>query len=296
MSLNPETLARTLNLQRPLVWLDLESTGWVDGGVPDARNDRIVQVGVIKIYPDGKVTQFASLVNPLIPITKSTTDKHGITDDQVKDVQPWKGIGRLVAAGMDDSDLAGFNARRYDFPLLVCECQRNGINYTGDDVKIIDPYLIWTKQEPRDQAAAMKRFLGIDNFQGHRADEDVAGACLLMLQQLVEWPDLPRTVPGLADFCSPPNPAFIDPHGKIQWRAGVPTMCFGKYQDWDMRKVPLEYFSDFILNPKKDFSPQMKRLARDATDGVYPSLDALPFPAPADAAADDDALPFEVGY
>lgn len=286
--MTPEDLARALGLTRPLVFLDIETTTPVDGADPDAKQDRAVELAVMKIYPDGKVTAFATLVNPGMPIAKSCTygdggrfKGHGITDDDVKDAPPFKQIGRIVAAGLNDSDLAGYNVRRYDFKLFICECQRNAINYTGDGVKIVDQFLLWASMEPRGLEQFIERVTG-EKHDGHRAALDVAGAVTAMLKMFDTWPELPRTVDALSDICWTQNPVNIHPAGKIQWRGSVPTMCFGKYDTWDMRRVPSDYW-DFIV--RKDFDPQMKRLAREAMAGVYPVRDLLPFDAPAAAEA-----------
>ncbi len=280
--MTPEDLAQALGLTRPLVFLDIESTTPVDGADPDAKQDRAIELAVMKIYPDGKVTQFATLVNPGIPIARSSTygdggkfKGHGITDADVAEAPPFSKIGRIVAAGLNDSDLAGYNARRYDFRLFVSECQRNAIDYTGDGVKIVDLYLLWARMEPRDLVAFIKRVTGQDH-DGHRAALDVAGAVAAMLGAFATWPELPRTVDELSDLCWQPNPLNIHPDGKVQWRGDVPTVCFGKYDGWDMRKVPGDYW-DYIV--RENFDPQMKKLAREAGRGVYPARDLLPLEA-----------------
>lgn len=268
----PEALAAALQLDRPLVFLDVESSTPADGCDPDPKLDRIVQMAVLKIYPDAKVTQFATLVNPGIPISHSTTEIHGITDDMVKNAPAFKQIGRIVAAGLSDSDLAGYNLRRYDFRLFINECERNGIAYTGEGVRIVDPFLLWARMEPRDLTAWVKRFLGVDHI-GHEAELDVAAVVAGLPFMLDAFPELPRTVADLSAICHPHNPVNIDPDGKFQWRGDVPTVCFGdRYLDWDMRKVPSDFW-DWLLRKGKGFSPQVKKLANDALKGVYPTFD-----------------------
>lgn len=297
--MNPEALAQLLRLERPLVFLDLESTTPFEGAQPDPKRDRAIELAVLKVYPDGKVTQFSTYINPGIQITKSSREGeggaykgHGITDVMVADAPRFTDkFGRGVVVAMDDCDLAGYNARRYDFKLFVAECQRAGLHYDGEGVKVIDLYLLWTRMEPRDLAAFLKRFLAIEGYQGHNAPDDVA-ACVVGLPAILDaFPTLPRTVTELADLCWTQNPMYIDPDGKLQWRNGVATVCFGKHDTQDMQKVPVDYWH-FLLRKPEGSTPQFIRLIEDAIRGIYPTADGtLPFDDPqADAAADQPDL------
>lgn len=262
-------LAARLKLGRPLVWLDLESTVVENGADPDPKSDRIVHLAVVKIYPDGKVTRFSSLVNPGIPIAASSTEVHGITDSDVATAPPFRVIGRPVAVGLDDSDLAGYNARRYDQRLMIAECERHGIAIWERTPKVVDPFLLWAKMEPRDLDAFYERTMGRKRGGTHRADVDVEDALDAFMAALDLWPDLPVGVDALADLCWAPNPLHIDPDGKIQWRGDVPTMCFSaKYLGWDMRQVPKDFWKWVI--EKSDCGRAVKQLAGDALRGVFP--------------------------
>jgi DNA polymerase-3 subunit epsilon len=261
-----------LRLKRPLVFLDLESTVVEDGADPDPRSDRIVSLAVQKLYPDGKVTKFGALVNPGIPIAPASTEIHGITDDDVRDAPPFHVIGRPVAVGVDDSDLAGYYVKSYDSRLFKSECERHGITVWQQPPKIVDLYLLWAKMEPRDLAAFYRRVLGHDRpTTGHQAQADVADTVEAFLGAFETWPDLPDDVDGLADLCWRPNPVNIDPDGRIQWRGEVPTMCFSaKYRGWDMRRVPKDFWHWMLTKGAEGTSPAIKQLAADAERGVYP--------------------------
>lgn len=266
--MNPGELAAALQLTRPLVFLDVETTTPPGALEPDAKVDRVVELGVLKVYPDGKVTQFATLVNPGIPISPDTTAVHGKTDQDVATAPTFAAIARGVYAGLDGCDLVGFNARRYDVPVIRREFLRCGIIYDPDQVHVVDPYLLWAKMRPRDLAAWVKQFLGLEH-DGHQAGEDVAAVVLGLLPFLDAFSgELPRTVPELGALCARPrNPNWIDPDGKVQWRGDVPTVCFGKYEDQPMASVPTDYW-DYIV--RKDFSPEVQALAREAQRGRYP--------------------------
>lgn len=287
----PEDLANLLNLERPLVFIDVETTTLEENARPDPDQDRIVSLAVMKVYPDAKVTQYQTLINPCVPIARSSTygdgarfKGHGITDDMVKDAPKFTDrLGRGIVAGLDDSDLAGFNARRYDFRVITAHCQRAGFEYDGQGVQILDLYLLWASVEPRDLAAFVRRFLGVDGFDGHQADIDVAAVVAGLPALLAAFPQLPRKVSALAEICYKPDPTWIHPRGKIRWKGDTPTMCFGKHDTQDMRRVPASYW-DYILRSNPD--PPMKRLAEDALAGVYPTKDGvLPLTGPANAVA-----------
>jgi DNA polymerase III subunit epsilon len=267
---------QALNLERPLVFLDLETTTPAEGVDPDARADRIVSIAVLKVYPDGLVTTFGTLVNPGQPITKATTDVHGITDDMVADAPTFQVIARAVWAGMSDSDVAGYNARRYDVPLLAAEFTRAGLVWDLAAVVVVDPYLLWAKMEPRDLTAYVRRFQGVAHEGAHDAQADVAAVVQGLMAMLDVFQALPRTVPGLAALCAKKaNPNWLDPDGKIQWVDGVATVCFGKrYSGKPVAKVPTDFW-EWIL--REDFTPEVKKIARNAIDGLYPTR-ALPLP------------------
>lgn len=272
-----DDLASRLQLTRPLVFLDLETTGLEEGAQPDPEDDRIVQVGVRKVYPDNHVTHFTALVNPGVPITRSTRDKHGITDAMVADRPGWKDVGRGVAAGLSDSDLIGYNVQRYDVKVLTAECGRHGIRFDPKAAKVIDLYLLWAAKEPRDLAAALKRFTGINDYAGHEATSDVAAALVLFEGILEAFPDLPSTVQELAGLTAREKPAtWIDARGKLRWRNGVPTVCFGKHNGQPMQQVPSGYW-EYIL--RSDGDKEIKDMAEAALRGIYPQVNQLPFGA-----------------
>ena len=263
-------LAGLLHLTRPLVFLDLESTT-EEGAEPDAKEDRIVQLGVRKFYEDGKATEFTTLINPGQPIAPSATAIHGITDSMVADAPMFRDIGRVVAISMGDCDVAGYNARRYDVPLFTAECRRHGIDYDPAGVRVIDLYLLWAKVEPRNLAAWFKRMTGRELQGEHAADVDVGAAVEGLPAMLQLFPDLPRTVDELAALTARKRaPSWIDQDGRFRWRGDEPTVCFGKHDGLPMRRVPKDYWN-YILRPDKDFSDDVKKLADDAKRGVYPT-------------------------
>jgi DNA polymerase-3 subunit epsilon len=194
--MTPEALASLLALTRPLIFLDLETTTPPGAAEPDAKVDRIVELGVMKVYPDGRVTQFASYYDPGQPMNPEATKVNGITDDMLAGARPFSAMARAILAGITDSDFAGFNCSRYDRRVLQAEFERCGLPWDPNTAHWVDAYLLWAMLEPRDLKAWVKRVLGVEH-EGHRAGADVAAVVAGLPAMLDLWPDLPRTVPEL---------------------------------------------------------------------------------------------------
>ena len=139
-----------LKLKRPIVFFDLETTGL------QIANDRIVEIAILKIFPNGKKIQKTWLVNPTIPIPSETTAIHGITDKKIADKPTFKEISNELSELMCNSDLAGYNSNKFDIPLLAEEFLRVGIDFNMINRKAIDIQNIFHKLEQRTLVAAYK--------------------------------------------------------------------------------------------------------------------------------------------
>src|SRR2546423_124153 len=122
----------SIQITRPLAIVDLETTGM------DFAKDRIVEIAIVKLMPNGSVKEMCDRINPGIPIPKSSSEIHGITNEDVKDCPPFKDVAMLYQNFMDDCDLCGFNSNRFDFPFLIEEFLRNGIAFTTTGRHFID--------------------------------------------------------------------------------------------------------------------------------------------------------------
>jgi DNA polymerase III subunit epsilon len=140
---------RHLTLERPLAVLDLETTG------VDVRNDRIVEVAVLKFLPDADPVRYRRLVNPGIPIPDAAAAIHGITDEVVAEKRRFEAIAPRLARLLADADLAGFNVRRFDLPMLAAEFRRVGVDFPIAGRAVLDVQQIYHKFEPRDLASAV---------------------------------------------------------------------------------------------------------------------------------------------
>src|SRR5690242_17510948 len=139
-----------LQLTRPLVFIDLETTG------TNIATDRIIEIAIIKILPDKSRQVKHKLINPQIPIPKSSTDIHGITDEKVKDAPVFKEVANELKQFIDNADLSGYNSNRFDIPLLMEEFLRVGINIDMMNRKMVDVQQIFHLMEKRTLAAAYK--------------------------------------------------------------------------------------------------------------------------------------------
>ena len=185
-----------LNLTKPLVVFDLETTGL------DLVKARIIQISYIKVYPDGKEERENKLINPEEPIPPFITQLTGVTDDDVKDKPTFKEIAPKLAETFTGCDFAGFNSNGYDIPLLAEEFLRAGVDFDFSKCRMIDAMNIFRKMERRNLASAYKFYCGRkmeDDFEAHRADQDTEATYRVLMGELDKYapgadPDEPEKV------------------------------------------------------------------------------------------------------
>lgn len=170
-----------LNLTKPLVIFDLETTGL------DLVKDRIIQISYIKVHPNGKEERGNELINPEKPIPEEVVALTGISNDDVKDKPTFKQIAQSLADMFIGSDFAGFNSNHFDIPLLAEEFLRAGIDFDFTKCRLIDAQTIFHKMERRNLAAAYKFYCGRkmeDDFEAHRADQDTEATYRVLMGEL----------------------------------------------------------------------------------------------------------------
>ncbi len=182
-------------LGRPLIFFDLETTGL------SPVRDRIVELALIHISPNGDVMERVRRFNPGLPIPKEASAVHGITDADVADEAPFTHRARALANLLDPCDLAGFNIRRFDLPMLLAEFHRAGIRFEVGDRKLIDVQQIFHREEPRDLSAATRFYLGREHEDAHSALGDIRTSAAVLGAQMERYPHLPKTLSGLHDYC-----------------------------------------------------------------------------------------------
>ena len=170
-----------LNLTKPLVVFDLETTGL------DIVKDRIIQISYIKVYPDGKEERGNYLINPECPILPIITQLTGISDDDVKEKPTFKQLAKQLSEKFSGCDFAGFNSNHFDIPLLAEEFLRAGVDFDFAKCRKIDAQTIFRKMERRNLASAYKFYCGRkmeEDFTAHRADEDTEATYRVLMAEL----------------------------------------------------------------------------------------------------------------
>lgn len=176
-----------LNLRNPLCFFDLETTGI------NITNDRIIEIAVIKLMPNGEVLKKTHLVNPGIPIPPESTAIHGITNEDVKGKPTFKDVAKDYAKFMEGADLSGFNILKFDVPMLVEEFLRAGVDFDYSRKKIIDAQKIFHLMEKRTLSAAYKFYVNKDLDDSHSAEADTQATMDVLLAQVERYEGQPVT-------------------------------------------------------------------------------------------------------
>lgn len=220
-----------LNLKKPLVIFDLETTGL------DLVKDRIIQLSYIKVYPDGHEERVNELVNPEKIIPAEVQALTGITNEMVKDKPTFKQIAARLDKEFTGCDFAGFNSNHFDIPLLGEEFLRAGVQFDLTKRSMIDVFTIFTRKEQRTLSAAYSFYCGKELTDAHSADADTMATYEVLMAQAERYPDLPKDVEGLAQY-SAPSQHYADLAGKLSYNdKGEVVFAFGKYKDVPVSEV-----------------------------------------------------------
>lgn len=256
-------------LSRPLTAFDLETT------TANPATARIVQIAIIQIHPDGRRVEYQSLVNPEVPIPADATAIHGITDADVKDARPWAQLAPRLIHAFTNCDYLGYNIARFDLEVLRAEFRRVGVDTTVPDgqapPRIVDPYVVWVKQEPRTLSDAVKKFLGRELAGAHDATADVKATVEIAEHLFTYWPDLPTDLDALHALQFPPVPGQIDRNGKFVWQDGEAVVNFGKHKGTPLRNIDKGFLRWMT---QQDFPDDARAIAYDALGGRYPTQEA----------------------
>ena len=241
-----------LNLKNPLIFFDLETTG------VNVVTDRIVEISMIKINPNGSEEQVTYRINPEMPIPKEASEIHGIYDDDVKDKPTFKQIAKQIAKFFEGCDVAGYNSNRFDVPLLAEEFLRADVDFDMRNRKFIDVQTIFHKMEQRTLVAAYKFYCNKDLTDAHSASADTIATYEVLKAQLDKYTNLENDVDFLNKFSSQNKNA--DFAGRIIYNdKGEEVFNFGKYKGQKVEDIferDKGYYSwilksDFPLYTKK---------------------------------------------
>jgi DNA polymerase-3 subunit epsilon len=253
-----------LDLQRPLVFFDLETTGL------DMQIDRIVQFAFLRINADRSQDEWKEMINPGIPIPPEASRVHHITDEMVADKPYFKDFAPLIRDFLIESDLCGFNIIRFDVPFLQAEMERSGLPLDLKGKRIVDAQVIYHKNEPRDLTAAYRFYCGGDHIDAHDAMGDVRVTLQILDAQLKKY-KIPKTLGGLHTYCSPrSDDRFVTIDRKFAWKNKNAVLTFGKHKGKSLQHL-VEHERDYLLWMQNgDFTDETKNIIADALSGIFP--------------------------
>lgn len=241
-----------LALQRPICFFDLETTG------VHVAKDRIVEIAILKVFPNGNKESKTWLVNPEMKIPKEVIAVHGITDEKVANEPTFKPLAPEIYALIKDSDLGGFNSDRFDIPLLAEEMLRAGIDFDMKNRRSVDVQTIFHKMEKRTLSAAYKFYCDKELVDAHAAAADTLATYEVLLAQIEKYPELENNVSALSEFST--RKKSLDFAGFIiEDKNGEAIFSFGKHKFKKVAQVLEDepgYYSwimqaDFPLYTKK---------------------------------------------
>ena len=257
-----------LNLTRPIVFFDLETTGI------NIATDKIVEISILKVFPNGNKESKTWLVNPEIEIPQESINVHGITNEKVVTEPTFKELASEVNKMIAGADLAGFNSNRFDIPLLAEELMRVGIDFDMKNRKAIDVQVIFHKKEQRTLGAGYQFYCGKELEGAHGAEADTNATYEILLAQLDKYDDIENSVEALSNFST---------HGIRADFAGFILMndehqevfSFGKYKGRIVEEVLKENpgYNNWIQN--SDFPLYTKKVLREIKERMSVSKNKM---------------------
>ncbi|MEO6837676.1 MAG: 3'-5' exonuclease [Ginsengibacter sp.] len=249
----------SLQLARPIVFIDLETTGI------NITSDRIVEIAIIKILPDKTKLVKHKLINPQMPIPKSSIDIHGITDDKVKDAPSFKEVANELKQFIDNADLSGYNSNRFDIPLLMEEFLRAGIEIDMSNRRMLDVQTIFHMMEKRTLEAAYKFYCEKDLVDAHSAEADASATWEVLEAQLEKYDTLGNTLDTVLKFTG--EEKYVDFARRFIMENDVEVFNFGKHKGRpvvDVLKAEPQYYDwmmrgEFPLHTKKKLTEIFNR-------------------------------------
>ena len=250
-----------LNLNKPIIFFDLETTG------TNITRDRIVEVSILKIMPDGKEISRTRRINPEMPIPPEATAVHHITDADVAGEPTFRQIAKDLASIFAGSDNAGFNSNRFDIPMLDEEFQRAGIKFDFTKPRFIDVQTIFHKKEQRTLVAAYRFYCGKELTEAHSADADTRATYEVLKAQLDHYDDLPNDIAYLSEYSA--QNRNVDFMGRLVYDdCHREVVNFGKYKGRlaeEVLRTDPSYYNwimqgDFSQNTKDAFTAVRLRM------------------------------------
>lgn len=218
-----------LTLQKPIAFIDLETTGINIG------TDRIIEIAIIKIFPDKTRESKTLRLHPQMNIPPASTAVHGITDEDVKEAPSFREVAPQLAAFIGDADLSGYNSNRFDIPLLIEEFLRAGIELDMTDRKMVDVQTIFHMMEKRTLGAAYKFYCEKELTDAHSAEADAAATYEILEAQLERYAHIGNDVESILKFTG--EEKLVDFARRFSFENGVEVFNFGKYKGQSVADV-----------------------------------------------------------
>jgi DNA polymerase-3 subunit epsilon len=257
-------MPRTLQLTRPLISFDLETTGL------NVAEDRIIEMSCVKLLPGGGRDTKTLRLNPTRPISAEATAVHGISDADLAACPTFADVAHDIAQFMEGADLTGFNIERFDIPMLTQEFARVGYTFPSGPTQVVDSWRIFCHFEPRDLSTAYRQYCGGKLDNAHSAEADAQAAADILVAQLNRYPELPEEPEGLHAFCHPVRPDWVDADGKITWLGEDAALGFGKHRGRTLKEMA-EQEPDYLRwISKGNFSVEVQGICRQALMGNLP--------------------------
>ncbi|HRK26014.1 MAG TPA: 3'-5' exonuclease [Chitinophagales bacterium] len=250
-----------LILSKPLAFFDIETTG------VNLATDRIVEISILKILPDGSKIEKTYRVNPTIPIPAQASEIHHIYDEDVKNEPTFAQVAHEIFNLLHDADIAGYNSNQFDVPILMEEFLRVNIDFRNPNRKFVDVFRIFQKMERRDLAAAYKFYCNKELENAHSAQADVRATYEILIGQLQLYKDsLHPNIDHLHEFSS--DQSFVDSGRRLINDNGTIKFNFGKHKGKsveDVFKDEPQYY-DWIM--KSDFLQDTKQKVKEIKDAL----------------------------
>src|SRR4051794_25734747 len=248
-----------LQLQRPIAFIDLETTGI------NISTDKIIEIAIVKITPDGNKFTKRKLINPQMRIPESSIAVHGITDEMVKDAPTFKQVGNEIKQFLDNCDIGGYNSNRFDVPMLIEEFMRAGLDFSSDGRKMVDVQKVFHMMEQRTLSAAYKFYCDKCLDEAHSAEADAHATWEILLAQVERYPHIGTTIEQIVKFTG--EDEIVDFARRMVRIDGVEIFNFGKHKGKpvsEVLKVEPQYYDwimkgDFAMNTKQKLTEILNR-------------------------------------
>jgi DNA polymerase-3 subunit epsilon len=264
------TIDFPVNLQKPVIFFDVETTGL------DPKYDRLIELGAVKIFPDGARETFHQRFNPQMRIPAEVSALTGISNEDVATAPTFAQLAPVVSSFFDGADIAGYNVARFDAKVMTEEYKRVGMDFRLAERALLDVQTIFHLKEKRDLSAAYKYYCDKNLEGAHSATADSNATLDIFLAQMKRYEDLPKDMSGLHKFCRANKERFVDSEGKFSWRDGEAIFNFGRYKSQTLRavaKADTAYFH-WMISPERQFAQDVIDICYKAMKGEFPKKNA----------------------